>query len=154
MTKVFLAVFIIAVITLVIFYRSRKWKAAQGTINTISIKEIYRNPNTAFAENRSLYDYKVEIEYRYTVENKTHYGNTLIAGLPNIFSDKSIAQQYLNKYPEGQKVSVYCNPKNPNQSALETANSLGGIKTVLILALFFIVVAAFVGAGFYFMERF
>ena len=145
-------IIIIALVFFFVFSNSINWESTKGRINRIEIEEIYHHMETN-REGRGMIDYKIHLEYSYTLDNQKHTGNQLIAGLPNIISDKSIATEFLEKYPVGSVVDVWYNPKNMNVSALETVKTNGGIKTIVIFAIFFIITAAFVGGGFYFMQK-
>ncbi len=48
---------------------------------------------------------------------------------------------------QGADVEVWFNPKTPNESALETAKTAGGIKAIIVFSLLIIVVVSFIIGG-------
>ena len=101
--------------------RSKNWKTTEGVVIGSKMREILDEGSS----------YYTDIQYRYVIEeeeycsNRVFYGNNIGKNLP--FSSKAL----VNKYVKGKKVIVYYNPRNPNESVLET-----GVHAVVYRALF------------------
>lgn len=74
--------------------------------------------------------YHPDITYQYTV-NGQQYINNRFAQRPTLINRESIIQRVLEKYPVGQKVTVYYNPANPQDAYLQ--KGMGGAATAIVL---------------------
>lgn len=111
---------VVIVVTLFDLYRAfacRSWSATQGVI-TLASAEIV----SAYAQTRKLFSTKNQIDfyYDYTVNGEKHLGSRIFFGdtFISLFSFLA-AKGAIEKYKEGQAVTVYYNPSNPQNSVLE-----------------------------------
>ena len=101
--------------------KSTKWRITEGKIISSEMNEILDGGSSYYAD----------IQYKYTIgeeeyfSDRIFYGNNIGKNLP--FSSKTL----VNKYVKEKKVIVYYNPRNPNESVLET-----GVHAVVYRALF------------------
>ena len=125
-------------ITLWIFIKSSNWLGTDGTITKIELIEKYNRPDLAMSKNRKYFDYIINLQYIYTVNNNKYTGTKIYAGLPNIFDNKKDAESILNKYPKNTKTTIIFDPSNPINSSLITSKSIPvkGIVTLVDLILF------------------
>lgn len=143
---------VVAMIGVGVFLKSRNWSSSEGLVLQSELDETYFSPNSARGQYGSLRDYKVTLQYEYRVDGQRYVGSDIYAALPNVFSDKSAAEQMLSEYPAGSAVIVYYNPSDPRQAALVTSASVN-VKGLVVLVLLFLFVAAFVGGGFYLFSK-
>lgn len=143
----------IVILGIFFFMKSRSWPATEGLIVKSEVEQIYFSPSSTRGQQGGLSDYKLSLLYEYEVDGKKFTGNQLYAVLPNIFSDKTAADQMQKAYQENQVATVYYNPKKPSSSALITSSSIG-IKAILIWAFLIGFVALFVIGGFYVFSLF
>lgn len=82
--------------------------------------------------------YFPEIRYRYNV-NSVEYESKVVRLSESVLtgSSKRLAENRVNKYPQGQVVTVYYDPEDPDISALETEMSFSGLIFYAVLALGF-----------------
>jgi len=135
-----------AIVGMAILLKSKNWIPIEATVVSNNIEAIYHSPNSAMANNGTTHDYRLTIDYRYSVKGQNYTGNTLYAGLPNIFDSKLEAEQLSQQFPASQKTTIYYNPKNPAQSALLLPTRSGSVNW-LVLAFIGVIVVAFVGIG-------
>lgn len=67
-----------------------------------------------------LFNYKINIRYKYCVDGQTVMGDQLTAGLPNIVTHKNHADDLLTTYCPDSIIAVYYNPANPSEFSLIT----------------------------------
>ena len=143
---------IIAVGAVSLLLKSSKWPSVAANIISSDITEIYHSPNSMATSHKNTHDYKLDIEYQYIVESNTYTGNTLYAGLPNIFDSLLEAEKAQEQFPTGAKTTIYYNPENPKQSALLIPTSSGKGNTFVLILIGF-VVAGFIGAAIYIIPK-
>lgn len=112
--------FVVIVVTLFDLYRAfacGSWSTTQGVI-TLASAEIV----SAYAQTRKLFSTKNQTSfyYDYTVNGEKHLGTRIFFGdtFISLFSFLA-AKGAIEKYKEGQTVTVYYNPSNPQNSVLE-----------------------------------
>ena len=128
--------------------KSSKWPSIAATIVSSDITEIYHSPNSAITNQNNTLDYKVDIQYEYSIEGTAYTGNTLYAGLPNITGALLEAKAIQKQFPIEKNTQIYYTPKKPRQSALliPTSNKKGNPLALYLIGL---VVVIFIGAGIY-----
>lgn len=102
---------------------SKSWPTAIGEILESNIKE----------DSDGWVPY---VRYRYTVEGKHYQNHRLYFHQSNSTSNERGAMQHLSPYPIGKKVSVYYNPRKPENAVLDR-------RMPIWLPLFFLVFAIF-----------
>ncbi len=111
---------VVIVVTLFDLYRAfacRSWSTTQGVI-TLSDARIV----SAYAQTRKLFSTKNQVSfyYDYTVNGEKYLGSRIFFGdtFLSLFSFLA-AKGAVEKYKEGQEVTVYYHPSKPQDSALE-----------------------------------
>lgn len=95
---------------------SETWPAIQGEITYSDIRESESDGTTM---------YSAEINYYFTVENKSYSGNriSLTSGNSSTSSLREVKKD-LQKYPVGADVTIYYDPELPNNAVLEPGADL------------------------------
>jgi len=119
----FIGVFLVGrgVLRLVLRNPEQGWRKVPGQIVTSEIdfsNEIYR----------------AKIRYCYEFDGITQEGSG-IAPIEGWSSFRSTAAHFVNKYPVGQRVSVYVNPSNPSSAVLEPQQQPIAAITEMLLGL-------------------
>lgn len=125
------------------FAGSAKWKNTQGEVKSISIEEIKVRDSNSSGVKRTLTSHKVNILYEYDIESKKYSNDVILEGFPNIYDRKIDADEQLNKYKNQAEITVYYNPKNPQQSALITAKEVPKMAFVVIFIMLSLIAGAF-----------
>ncbi len=128
---------------------SRNWQAVEGELLTAEIQEKYISPNSARGQRGSLHEYEVKLRYRYHVNGRDYEGGQLYPVLPNIFSDRKLAEEELRSFQAGS-VTVYFSPDNPNMSALKTSGNLSLKQFVILFITIFTAIGFVIGGIFVF----
>lgn len=110
-------VIVVALFDLYRAFASRSWSATQGVI-TLSDARIV----SAVAETRKPLATKNQVSfyYDYTVNGENHLGSRILFGdtFTSMISFLA-AKNMVEKYKEGQQVTIYYNPSKPQDSVLE-----------------------------------
>ena len=114
----FSSIFVIVGIIIMIFglktvnkaRESESWLQSKGTVISSKI-ETHQDSDSGST-------YSAEVLYEYTV-NYTKINGNKIKFVQASSSDSSDASRYVNKYPEGKKVTVYYNSEDPYEAVLE-----------------------------------
>jgi len=108
---------------------SRHWPRTTGTIIASHIAARQQSPYDAELANRAL------LEYQYQVNGQSYLNSQInLADKPDAVEWTTLRE----RYPVGQKVSVYYDPANPQQAVLEhdTSNRLiWSIALLFVIAL-------------------
>lgn len=128
-----LIVAIVAVMSLLKFRSSSKWLPTPAHIESANFESIHIPHSQQDVGNRGI-DYKINIHYHYIVEGNTFHGDTVMAGFPNVISDKAETEKMMARFPAGSDVDVFYNPDNVSQSALNTSKgvTLFGIAVIFL----------------------
>ncbi len=119
--------------------RALSWPRAEGEItkSKITMKESNSGMDQA---NKT---YKAEITYKYTAGKKSYRNNRICVGGQLQLSLRGKAEDYCERYPVGQTVTVYYDPDNPSDSCLERREETSTLY-LAIGALFAIIGIAFI----------
>ncbi len=95
--------------------RAMSWPRADGEItkSKIVMKDSQagmNSPNKTF---------KAEVTYKYTAGKRSYRNSRICVGGQLQLSLRGKAEDYCERYPVGQTVSVYYDPDNPSDSCLE-----------------------------------
>ncbi len=90
---------------------SNNWQSVEGAI----ISSQFISGRTS--ENKPFYS--AEILYEYYIDNVKYLSNSITSGGQSSSNNPNYAQKIVRKYSEGDKINVYYNPQNPEQSVLE-----------------------------------
>ncbi|BAY35567.1 hypothetical protein NIES2107_74790 (plasmid) [Nostoc carneum NIES-2107] len=107
---------------------SLKWLTTDGVIVLSEIKEIKDEDSTIYHAN---------VRYQYSVGEKSYLSEQVSFGQYDS-SDPEHAQSIVQRYEQGQKVSVHFNSVYPNESVLEPGVSWGSYMPLGISTIFFI----------------
>jgi hypothetical protein len=108
---------------------SANWSQIEG-----KIIQSYGHYSSGYKSGRILH---ANIVYEYSKDNKVYRSNTISFGaFKQVGSD---ARMYLERYPLNQRVTVYYDPRNPQNSCLEPSSfdSRFHIHLIFALVLFF-----------------
>jgi hypothetical protein len=104
------------------------WPSITGTITSSSVRTETRRES-----NKTSTVYFPNVQYRYKIDGQPYTSSRIAFGNAS-GGRKSFAQDVVEKYPSGQKITVYYDPDDPQYAILETGftwNSififLGGI---------------------------
>lgn len=119
--------------------RVMSWPRADGEITKSKIvmddsQSGMNSPNKTF---------KAEVTYKYTAGKRSYRNSRICVGGQLQLSLRGKAEDYCERYPVGQTVSVFYDPDNPSDSCLERKEETSGMY-LLIGALFAIIGIAFI----------
>lgn len=128
-----------AAITLGKFASSGKWSQTEGVVRNAEIEVLDTRPDSPRGTGTGYaVQYRVNIVYEYSAGEGTITGDDLFAGIPPIFSERSNAEEMLDRFRPGEPVTVFFNPQNPAESCLITGKAIplaGYIVIGMIVAL-------------------
>jgi hypothetical protein len=127
---------------------SATWPGVKGKIVR---SEVVRNDDDMGRGRDRSATFMPDVGYTYSVD-KTEYEGSLIAfGTRNFYGSKDYANDYVERFPEGKRVSVFYDPSNPETAVLEPGLSkkshiptyvgIGLIALSLIFAVVFVILA-------------
>lgn len=119
---------------------NERWPTVEGQVVSNSVDEFERKRN----DGTILKTYKASVGYRYEIDGKFYLSSELSLH-PSERTIKGVAETEMEPYPLGAKVKVYYNPKDPNQAALRSSDTVGAYQAIsaglciglVCLALFF-----------------
>jgi hypothetical protein len=109
--------------------KSKKWPSVEGEINKVM---IYRKD-----QDQSV-SYNVDVTYTYEVEGQKFTNHQIKLDFVHgtrTFVPKIFAMMKLERYEEGNKVNVFYDPHNPNESILERGLSYFTFFLMLIVGI-------------------
>lgn len=104
--------------------KSKTWAATDGSIETSELTwQGIRSPRA-----------RPVVTYRYQVDGESYLGTRIDFSFARIYFTPA-AQAVLDRYPPGAPVTVYYDPANPAESALEQRHSsvISGMLVALVL---------------------
>lgn len=116
------------------YTRSLSWPQTEG--------EILRS-GVVVVEGDDSISYHPSADYRYVVNGEPYRGDRLFFGSQWNGPVERPAQRIVDRYPEGQPITVFYDPANPSESVVERRLGTGVIVVFPIMVL---VVAATIGA--------
>ena len=90
--------------------RSRAWPTAQGSILSSQVDTQSSSDGTTYAP---------KVTYAYEAGGGHRSGSLVHGGGPVYISSQKYAQAIVDRYPQGAKVSVHYDPRDPSLSVLE-----------------------------------
>lgn len=105
-----------------------QWPTTDGTITTFEVEEVIRDRGFTFSGDVTDPLYLVQLAYRYTVDDETYtstqryLNEVLVDGRLQLEEDELKAAE--ERYPVGSMVTVYYNPADPAEAALENASDI------------------------------
>jgi hypothetical protein len=107
--------------------KSYWWPGVEATVYARDIETIEGMPNTAIDPGFNS-SYIVRIDYEYMVGSEMYTSNENIGSSSNW---EKVRELFYFEYPRGTRLTVYYNPKKPQESSLKR-----GIQLEKILAMF------------------
>lgn len=95
---------------------SLSWPSTEGKI--ISSRVESKISTNSGKQRISTTSYFADIMHEYTVRDKEYSSKIISFGNYNS-SDRSRAEEIVNRYPDGKKIQVFYNPSDPDNSVLE-----------------------------------
>ena len=141
LTLIFVSIFVMAAAWY--FYDSKSWLEETATINAIEMEVL--NHSNKSGSNSSI-DYKINLEYEFSHNEKKYVGTKLFPIIPNIFSRLTDAEEIINKYKNKKNVTVYFKPSNPNRSCLNSSKGISNTKLILLMVGLTVFLALFIWA--------
>lgn len=96
-------------------YASKKWPSAEGKVTSSYVQKQVRSVK----DSSKKPTYYPKVRYQYEVGGKTYICDRLSFAGGEGGDTKIEAQALANRYPSGQKVVVYYDPKHPEKAVLE-----------------------------------
>lgn len=90
------------------------WPSTTGTITSSSVRKETRRES-----NKTSTVYYPSVQYRYQIDSRPYTSSRIAFGNAS-GGRKSFAQDVAEKYPSGQKITVYYDPDDPQYAILET----------------------------------
>ncbi len=109
--------------------KSKKWPYVEGEINKVM---IYRN------DQDQTVSYNVDVTYTYKVEGRKFTNHQIKLDFVHgtrTFVPKIFAMMKVEKYQEGNKINVFYDPRNPNESILERGISYFSFFLMLVVGI-------------------
>ncbi|MEF8879122.1 MAG: DUF3592 domain-containing protein [Candidatus Thermoplasmatota archaeon] len=142
----FLAILLIVISLVATYFTYGKIKKDIDSLNwdntdgKITHSEVVRE-RVYDRDSVNKYTYSAYVQYEYQVGNKTYTSDTVSFGGKGFSSsDKGYAEGIVDKYPEGENVTVHYNPDKPSEAVLEP-----GLNIMSIIPIIFGVVLLIVG---------
>lgn len=136
------------------FFDSRNWTETQGSIDYINLEEIHNDIVSPMSTNKRFTEYKINLRYQYTVNDRTYSGTQLYPLIPNVFSERTHALQLIDTYSTEKPASVFYNPSQPEQSCLITSKTISVKSYIIMLSVFAFIGLIFVIGMKYFSHLF
>jgi hypothetical protein len=114
---------------------AKQWSSVEGEVMETTV-EKYQYSNS---EGGSSTGYRPRIIYGYRVNGREYVGERLNFGSGVHSSIKGLADNKAKQYPTGSKVTVYYNPKDPDDAALERTTP--ATRLLYIIGLVMLVIA-------------
>ncbi len=112
--------------------QSKSWPATEGYVEESFVDEDWDSDGTM---------YKAMVKYTYVVDGKEYRSSQVSFGSYSS-SNKSPHHKIVNRYPEGESVLVYYNPRDIHEAVLEP-----GFSSSILLPIGIGLVFSLVGAG-------
>lgn len=127
--------------------KSKEWPSVQGMVTR---SEVQRSYSSSSGSSHSSLMYSALVTYDYQVNGEKITGDNITFGTYSSSSPKG-ANQTVKRYPLGEPVKVYYNPKDPWNSVLEPGAGavsyillgIGGVFFLLGVVLFLTLPRAF-----------
>ncbi|WP_444939162.1 DUF3592 domain-containing protein [Microbulbifer sp. JMSA002] len=111
----------------------KKWASLPLIDATVTKSKLKNFANT---EGQRIYEAQIEFEYEYKEEK--FYSDTPLLRSPQLFKDNNIEHDLLNRYKEGDSVSVRLLPHSPKNAYIEVErfSTLSAVAIPILLILY------------------
>jgi hypothetical protein len=150
-----------AILSLVSFVRTRRlasasarWPTVAGTVTMSDVieEELEDTSNSDKSIIRKIHRYQVDLRYAYRIGKRDFIGTIGNWGWTGIYGLRELAEKAAGQYRQGQPVTVYYDPEQPDNAVLEPDNRQGSMAPLIFAAVAAVVggvmLAFFVKAGF------
>jgi hypothetical protein len=120
-----------------------RWPTAQGTV--LSSRAESRRILRQTGGSQTTTVWSPLVEYSYRVGERSYHGARVAFG-PEVAGARDLAEQTVQRYPEGATVSVHYDPSNPSHATLET--TMGARWVALLVPIGFFAAALFFSGRF------
>lgn len=110
-----------------------RWPTVPGTV--LSSRAESRSVLTQGGGSRTMTVWSPLVEYSYRVGERDYHGARVAFG-PEVAGARELAEQTVQRYPEGATVSVHYDPSNPSHATLETALAFRWVALLFPLGFF------------------
>jgi hypothetical protein len=110
-----------------------RWPTAPGTV--LSSRAESRRILTQTGGSQTTTVWSPLVEYSYRVGERSYHGSRVAFG-PEVAGGRDLAEQTVQRYPEGATVSVHYDPSNPAHATLETVMAFRWVALAFPLAFF------------------
>ena len=101
---------------------SEDWNTTTGIITKSKVYEPYRKGEPSVPI----------VQYEYSLRGKTHKSDRIFWGNVHVSGTQDAAQEVVDKYSEGTKVTVYYNQSNEGESVLEPGSAKGTLLSLAV----------------------
>jgi len=124
---------------MVITTRCLKWPVVIGEVISSEMKPKCKKL-AEFAEVVHMIagSYQPDIIYDYEINGEKYTNNIVRPAGRNLYKEKPLEQRVLNMFPEGYKVYIFYNPKNPQKSILDPWMRFSPVAITVPTALIFL----------------
>lgn len=119
--------------------KSLAWPQAGGTIVSSVVES-----STTYDDGSTRTSYAPAVTYRYIVGGVERHGDLIAFGMKELYASPSYAERFVQRYPVGEKVTVYYDPSG-SEAVLEPGN-MSGSNTLFGMGATFIVIAIVLAA--------
>ena len=102
----------------------QEWPSTTGVIRESTVREIA-------SEGEEGWDHIPYIRFEYEVNGQLYTGSSLATGLMNTGAGEDQARRFVRDYPVGSTVTVWYNPKDPHQAAVEKRAGASGASIAI-----------------------
>jgi hypothetical protein len=120
-----------------------RWPTAPGTV--LSSRAESRRILAQSGGSQTTTVWSPLVEYSYRVGERAYHGSRVAFG-PEVAGGRDLAEQTVQRYPEGATVSVHYDPSNPSHATLET--TIGFRRVALLFPIGFFALALFFSGRF------
>lgn len=105
------------------------WQKTNAYLSYYNLETIELHSNNP----RGPYDYKANLRYTYRYNGKLHSGNSIYIDGSQLFDKVSYIDAILKNKKQGDDITVFVNPRKPDESALVSGGILAEAFFELIL---------------------
>jgi len=102
--------------------KSEDWNTTTGIITKSKVYEPYRKGEPSVPI----------VHYEYSIRGKTYKSDRIFWGNVHVSGTQDAAQEVVDKYSDGTKVTVYYNQRNERESVLEPGSAQGGLLSLVV----------------------
>lgn len=111
--------------------RSFRTSARRDAFEPVRAQVLGSELRVSSGENTS---YVPEIEYEYTVADRTYTSDSVYPGSDFNIQNRDVAESLVDKYSEGELVEAYYDPEAPTDTFLENKSVAAGSAVVMLVS--------------------